>query len=117
MNGFTPWEAQRASSASVIDAQHIWLSRLAETLGDHLHNSIQAVGECLELLVSGLLQSVVSVEEACLEQGFAARERLIARHNELCLAIANLLQRHTRAEPVGPELQQCLEDWLKQDPA
>lgn len=114
MNGFIPWPAQLPGGTTVIGAQHFWLSQILETLDGNLppDNARQAVGECLELLLSGLLQSLVSVEQ---EQGLQAGQQLVARHNALCLTILNLLQSHSQGQSVELELLGCLQDWLGRD--
>lgn len=110
MNGFTPWRAQPLDGRLPDAAQQAWLQQLAEALQRHLHldRAMQAVGECLERLLSGLPQAAVSIEEACRQQGLPGGEQLVARHNEQCLTILDLLQRHRRGEAVGPQLLHCL---------
>lgn len=116
MTGFTPWQAHGLSGIAVIEAQRFWLGQMTATLDTHLHlqGSQQAVGECLEQLLSGLLQSLASEEEAFVELGRPADERHIAEHNELCMEVLELIRRHERSEPVGAQLLQRLQSWLGQ---
>lgn len=116
MTGFTPWQAQGLRGSAVIEAQRCWLSQLAETLSTRLQqdSSQPAVGECLERLMSGLLQSLVSEEEAYLELGRPADDRHVDAHNQLCMDVLELIKRHERGEPVGHPLLQRLQDWLVQ---
>lgn len=116
MTGFTPWQAQGLNGIAVIQAQRSWLGNLTKDLEarPQLDSSRQAVGECLEQLLSGLLQSLVSVEEACLELGNTPEELHVAEHNALCLEVLELLQRHERGQQVGLQLLQRLQDWLAQ---
>lgn len=113
MTGFTPWQAHGLSGLAVVEAQRFWLSQMSETLDAVLH-SPHAVGECLEHLMSGLLQALASEEEAFGELGHPLDERHVAEHNELCLEVLELLRRHERSEPVGQQLLQRLQNWLSQ---
>ena len=114
MTGFTPWKSQGLTGIAVIEAQRCWLSDLAETLRARLqlNSSQEAIGECLQRLMSGLLQSLVSEEEACLELGAPVDELHLAEHNELCLQVLDLTHRHERDEQIGLHLLQLLHDWL-----
>ncbi|MCQ4346245.1 hypothetical protein NGA35_02115 [Pseudomonas stutzeri] len=114
MTAFTPWQAQGLQGRAVIEAQRCWLSQLAETLSARLHqdSSHPAIGECLERLMSGLLQSLVSEEEAYLELGRPADDSHVEAHNQLCMSVLELIKRHERGEPVGLQLLQLLQGWL-----
>lgn len=111
MTAFTPWQAQGLQGRAVIEAQRCWLSQLAETLSTRLHqdSSQPAIGECLERLMSGLLQSLVSEEEAYLELGHPADDDHVEAHNQLCMSVLELIKLHERGEPVGLQL---LQGWL-----
>lgn len=117
MTVFTSWHtlAQGLTGNAVLEAQHCWLEQLAATLGSRLHqdSSQLSVGDCLTQLMSGLLQSLVSAEEALLEQGLPIGS-LVAEHNLLCLEVLDLIQRHERGTPVGLELLELLQDCLGQ---
>lgn len=115
MTGFTPWQEQGLSGNAVIEAQRDWLSQLAEALSARLHldSSRHAIGECLERLMSGLLQSLVSEEEAYRELGRPADAQHVEAHNQLCLDVLELIKRHERGEPVGLQLLQLLQGWLE----
>lgn len=116
MNAFTAWQEQGLHGRAVIDAQRGWLSQLAEALGTRLtqDSSQSAVGDCLERLLSGLLQSLVSEEEAFQELGQPADAQHVDAHNLLCMEVLELLRRHERSETVGLQLLQLLQDWLAQ---
>ncbi|MBV2133675.1 hypothetical protein KRX52_12825 [Pseudomonas sp. MAP12] len=114
MTGFTPWKSQDLKGIAVIEAQRCWLSELADTLSAHLplKDSLDAVGECLTHLLSGLLQSIVSEEEAFLALGSPVDAAHRAEHNELCMEVLELIKRHECGDSVGPQLLQRLQDWL-----
>lgn len=116
MTNFTPWTEQGLHGIAVIEAQRSWLTQLAETLSTHLHldSSREAVGECLTQLMSGLLQSLVSEEQAFVELGSPVDDAHLAEHNALCLEVLELIKRHERGELVGLQLLQRLQDWLSQ---
>ncbi len=116
MIGFTPWQAHDLQGNAVIEAQRDWLSRQAEALSLRLHldSSRSAVGECLEQLLSGLLQALVSEEEAYAQLGQPVDAQHQAEHNALCMDLLHLIQRHEQGEPVGLQLLQRLQDWLSQ---
>lgn len=116
MTNFTPWIEQGLRGIAVIEAQRCWLTQLAETLSARLQlNSAQeAVGDCLTQLMSGLLQSLVSEEEAFVELGSPVDDAHLAEHNALCLEVLELIKRHERGELVGLQLLQRLQDWLSQ---
>lgn len=113
MTAFNPWQEQGLHGRAVIEAQRCWLGQLAEALSARLQQdcSQPAIGECLERLMSGLLQSLVSEEEAFRELGLALDAAHIDAHNGLCLEILNLLRRHELGEPVGVQLLHCLQAW------
>lgn len=96
MTGFTPWQANDLQGIAVIDAQRHWLGHQAEALSLRLHldSSRSAVGECLGQLLSGLLQALVSEEEAYRQLGHPVDEAHLAEHNSLCLDLLHLIQRH-----------------------
>ncbi|HEY8330754.1 MAG TPA: hypothetical protein VIO83_05450 [Pseudomonas sp.] len=114
MTGFTPWKSQDLKGIAVIEAQRCWLSELADTLSAHLHlnSSREAIGECLTQLLSGLLQSIVSEEQAFLELGSPVDAAHRAEHNELCMEVLELIKRHELGDSVGLQLLQRLQDWL-----
>lgn len=113
MTHFTPWNAQDLHGIAVIEAQRRWLGTLTEHLSGSLHrrDPRSAVGLCLERLLSGLLQSLVSEEEAFRELGLTLDAAHIDAHNGLCLEILNLLRRNELGEPVGVQLLHCLQAW------
>lgn len=113
MTVFTSWQAQGLTGNAVLEAQRCWLGQLAETLSARLRqdSSPAAVGDCLERLMSGLLQSLVSAEEAVREQGQPV-DTLIAEHNLLCEEVLDLLKRHERGVRVGLELLDLLHGCL-----
>ncbi|HYQ38194.1 MAG TPA: hypothetical protein VER09_04560 [Pseudomonas sp.] len=116
MIGFTHWKSQELRGLAVIEAQRCWLSALTDTLGQHLpqDHAQEAVGECLTQLLSGLLQSLPSEEQAFLELGTPIDEAHLAEHNELCLEVLELIKRHERGDDVGPQLLHRLQAWLGQ---
>ena len=113
MTVFTSWQAQGLSGNAVLEAQRCWLGQLAETLSSRLQqdSSQASVGECLAQLMSGLLQSLVSAEEAVLEQGQPI-DALIEEHNLLCEEVLDLTQRHERGARVGLDLLDLLHGCL-----
>lgn len=115
MTVFTSWHAQGLTGNAVLEAQRCWLDQLAGTLSARLHqdSSQFSVGECLAQLMSGLLQSLVSAEEAVLELGQPIDE-LIEEHNLLCEDVLDLIQRHERGARVGLELLELLQECLGQ---
>lgn len=115
MSAFTSWQEQGLHGRAVIEAQRDWLSQLAEALSARLRqdSSPAAIGQCLERLMSGLLQSLVSEEEAYRELGQPADARHVEAHNQLCIDVLELLRRHERDESVGLQLLQLLQGWLE----
>lgn len=113
MTVFTSWQAQGLTGNAVLEAQRCWLGQLAETLSARLHgdSSPTAVGDCLERLMSGLLQSLVCAEDAVQEQGLPV-DALVEEHNRLCEEVLGLLQRHERGARVGLELLDLLHGCL-----
>jgi hemerythrin len=116
MIGFTHWKSQELRGIAVIEAQRCWLSELAGTLGYHLplDSAREAVGECLTQLLSGLLQSLPSEEQAFLELGSPIDEAHLAEHNTLCLEVLELIKQHECGDSVGQQLLQRLQAWLGQ---
>ena len=116
MIGFTHWKSQELRGIAVIEAQRCWLSELADTLGYHLplDSSREAVGECLTQLLSGLLQSLPSEEQAFLELGSPIDEAHLDEHNTLCLEVLELIKQHECGDSVGQQLLQRLQAWLGQ---
>ncbi|WP_455233124.1 hypothetical protein [Geopseudomonas aromaticivorans] len=108
---FNPWQAQHAIGLAAAEAQRAWLNQAARFLGARLEDDTPApvIGQCLSLLLSGLLQSASCTEEAY--QG-AQREALIAEHNLRLLALVDLIHRHERGEAVGAPLLAMLKQWL-----
>lgn len=118
MTQMISWKAQNTASATaVVEAQRYWLSQVAKTLGTHLQHdsSPELIGECLRVLLSGLLQSAVSVEEACAQSKWPTGEMLIAEHNDRCLKIVALIYQHEQGKAVGEALLECLRGWLLND--
>ena len=115
MTAFNPWQEQGLHGRAVIEAQRCWLGQLAEALSARLQQdcSQPAIGECLERLMSGLLQSLVSEEEAYLELGQPADAAHVDAHNQLCMDVLELIKRHERGEPGGLQLLQLLQGWLE----
>lgn len=113
MTVFTSWQAQGLTGNAVLEAQRCWLGRLAETLSARLRldSSQFSIGECLSQLMSGLLQSLVSAEEAVQEQGLPV-DALIEEHNLLCEEVLELTERHERGELVGLDLLELLHECL-----
>ncbi len=113
MTVFTSWQAQGLTGNAVLEAQHCWLGQLADGLSARLQSdsSPAAVGTCLERLLSGLLQSLVSAEDAVQAQGLPV-EALVEEHNRLCLEVLELLRRHERGAHVGLELLDLLHGCL-----
>jgi len=116
MTNFTPWIEQGLRGIAVIEAQRYWLTQLAETLSARLQldSAQEAVGDCLTQLMSGLLQSLVSEEEAFVELGSPVDDAHLAEHNALCLEVLEMIKHHERGELVGLQLLQRLQDWLSQ---
>lgn len=113
MTVFTSWQAQGLVGNAVLDAQRSWLGQLAENLSLRLQqdSSTASVGDCLAQLMSGLLQSLVSAEEAVLEQGLPI-DALVEEHNLLCEEVLDLTERHERGARVGLELLELLHECL-----
>lgn len=109
MTVFTSWQAQGLVGNAVLDAQRSWLGQLAENLSVRLQqdSSAVSVGDCLAQLMSGLLQSLVSAEEAVLEQGLPI-DTLVEEHNLLCEEVLDLIERHERGARVGLDLLDLL---------
>lgn len=114
MLGFTHWKSQALSGLAVIEAQRCWLSDLTDSLDYHLRHdgSRAALGDCLTQLLSGLLQSLPSEEEAFFQLGHPLDAAHLAEHNQLCLEVLELIKRHEYGEDVGAALLQCLRVWL-----
>ena len=113
MTVFTSWQAQGLTGNAVLEAQRSWLGQLAENLSVRLQqdSSAVSVGDCLAQLMSGLLQSLVSAEEAVLEQGLPI-DTLVEEHNLLCEEVLDLIERHERGVRVGLELLDLLHECL-----
>lgn len=114
MSIFTPWHHHSLHGHQLLESQEDWLIQLTDTLGNHLHHHDQshALGECLELLAAQLHQLLKQEEQAFAALGHQVDCLHQTAHQQLCLVIETLCERHQRGEPVGEHLLRQLQDWL-----
>ena len=111
MRELKAWQAPHLMGLAASEAQQHWLEQAAAFLSLHLEEGTpqSVVGQCLAILLSGLLQSAVCIEEA---HQSAERVALIAVHNQRLLDLSELISRHEQGEPVSAPLLEMLRQWL-----